>query len=100
MIIFDQGSHFVTRFWEQLHASLRTHLIHGSAYHPQNDDQTKRVNQILKDMEYQGSWDKNLPWAEFSYNNNYQESLKRHHWRFSMDDDAVQCSIGLSLGRK
>jgi hypothetical protein len=23
-----------------------------------------------------GSWDKNLPWAEFSYNNNYQESLK------------------------
>jgi hypothetical protein len=27
-------------------------------------------------MEYQGSWDKNLPWAEFSYNNNYHESLK------------------------
>jgi hypothetical protein len=27
-------------------------------------------------MEYPGSWDKNLPWAEFSYNNSYQESLK------------------------
>jgi hypothetical protein len=27
-------------------------------------------------MEYQGSWDKKLPWAEFSYNNRYQESLK------------------------
>jgi hypothetical protein len=27
-------------------------------------------------MEYQGSWDKNLPWAVFSYNNIYQESLK------------------------
>jgi hypothetical protein len=27
-------------------------------------------------MEYPGSWVKNLPWAEFSYNNNYQESLK------------------------
>jgi hypothetical protein len=27
-------------------------------------------------MEYHGSWDKNLPWAEFSYNNSYQESLK------------------------
>jgi hypothetical protein len=27
-------------------------------------------------MEHQGSWDKNLPWAEFSYNNNYQEGLK------------------------
>jgi hypothetical protein len=27
-------------------------------------------------MEYPGSWDKNLPWTEFSYNNNCQESLK------------------------
>jgi hypothetical protein len=27
-------------------------------------------------MEYPGSWDKNMPWAEFSYNNSYQESLK------------------------
>jgi hypothetical protein len=27
-------------------------------------------------IEHQGSWDKNLPWAEFSYNNSYQESLK------------------------
>jgi hypothetical protein len=27
-------------------------------------------------MENPGSWDKNLPWAEFSYNNSYQESLK------------------------
>jgi hypothetical protein len=27
-------------------------------------------------MEHPGSWDKNLPWAEFSYNNSYQESLK------------------------
>jgi hypothetical protein len=27
-------------------------------------------------MEYLGSWDKNLSWAEFSYNNRYQESLK------------------------
>jgi hypothetical protein len=27
-------------------------------------------------IEYKGSWDKNLHWAEFSYNNRYQESLK------------------------
>jgi hypothetical protein len=27
-------------------------------------------------MEYPGSWDKNLSWAEFSYNNSYQENLK------------------------
>jgi hypothetical protein len=82
MIISDRGSQFIARFWEQLHASLGTHLIHSSAYHPQTDGQTERANQILEDMlrdcvmEYPGSWDKNLPWAEFSYNNSYQESLK------------------------
>jgi hypothetical protein len=27
-------------------------------------------------MEYPWSWDKNLPWAEFSYKNSYKESLK------------------------
>jgi hypothetical protein len=32
--ISDRGSQFVARFWEQLHASLRTHLIHSLAYHP------------------------------------------------------------------
>jgi transposase InsO family protein len=82
MIISDWGSQFVTRFWEQLHATLGTHLIHSSAYHLQMNDQIERVNQILEDMlrvcviEYPGNWDKNLPWAEFSYNNSYQESLK------------------------
>jgi hypothetical protein len=81
-IISDRGSQFIARFREQLHASLGTHLIHSSAYHPQTDGQTERVNQILEDMlrvcmmEYPGSWDKNLPWVEFSYNNSYQESLK------------------------
>jgi hypothetical protein len=33
---------------------------------------------MLRDyvLELHGSWDKNLCWAKFSYNNNYQESLK------------------------
>jgi transposase InsO family protein len=60
-IISDRGSQFVTHFWEQVHASLETHLIHSSAYQPQTNALTERVNQILKDMlrarvmEYQGS---------------------------------------------
>jgi hypothetical protein len=40
-IISNQGSQFVTLFWEQLHASLGTHLIHSSTYHPQTDGQTE-----------------------------------------------------------
>jgi hypothetical protein len=81
-IVSDQGSQFFSRFWEQLHASLRTHLVHNSAYHLQTDGQIERVNQILEYMlracvmKNQDSWDKNLPWTEFLYNNSYQESLK------------------------
>jgi hypothetical protein len=67
MIISNRGSQFVAHFWEQLHTSLGTHLIHSSAYHPQTDGQTERVNQILEYMlracvlEHQVSWDQNLP---------------------------------------
>jgi hypothetical protein len=81
-IISDRESIFVARFWEQLHECLGTHLIQSSAYHPQTDGQTERVNQINEDMMracvmMDGlKWDKHLPLAEFSYNNSYQENIK------------------------
>jgi hypothetical protein len=65
-----------------LHKILDTQLRFSSAYHPQTDGQTERVNQILEDMlracalQYGRSWDKSLSYAELSYNNSYQESLK------------------------
>ncbi|WVZ52135.1 hypothetical protein U9M48_003223 [Paspalum notatum var. saurae] len=82
-IISDRGSQFTSRFWEQLHNSLDTKLRFSTAYHPQTDGQTERTNQILEDMlracaiQYGTSWDKCLPYAEFSYNNSYQASLKK-----------------------
>ena len=45
-------------------------------------DKPREINQILEDMlrayalDYGSSWDDNLPYAEFSYNNNYHASLK------------------------
>jgi hypothetical protein len=61
---------------------MDTNLNFSSAYHPQTDGQTERVNQILEDvlracaLKDKKSWDKCLPYAKFSYNNNYQEILK------------------------
>ena len=49
-IISDRGLQFIARFWEQLQESLGTKLIRSSAYHPQTDGQTERINQILEDM--------------------------------------------------
>jgi hypothetical protein len=49
-IVSYREPQFVSKFWEELHKSLGTKLLHSSAYHPQTSGQTKRVNQILEDM--------------------------------------------------
>jgi hypothetical protein len=67
----DRGSQFTSKFWEKLHESMDTKLNFSSAYHPQMDGQTERTN-----LKYGKSWDKGLPYAEFSYNNSYEASIK------------------------
>jgi hypothetical protein len=69
-------------FWEKQHEVMDTRLDFSSAYHPQTNGQTERVNQILEDMlrvcalKDNKSWDKCPPYVEFAYNNSYQKSLK------------------------
>jgi transposase InsO family protein len=81
-IVSDRGSQFTSKFWEKLHESMDTKLNFSSAYHLQMDGQMKRTNQILEDMlracalKCGKSWDKSLPYAEFSYNNSYQASIE------------------------
>ena len=81
-IVSDRGPQFTARFWQSLHESIGTTLKYSSAYHPQTDGQTERVNQILEDLlracvlTYGTDWEKSLSYAEFTYNNNFQASLK------------------------
>jgi hypothetical protein len=81
-IVSDREAQFTSKFLERLHKTLDTQLHFSSAYHSQTDAQIEGVNQILEDMlracalQYGMSWDKSLSYAEFSYNNSYQESLK------------------------
>jgi hypothetical protein len=62
-IVSDREPQFVSKFWSELHKSLVTKLLHSSAYHPQTNEQTKRVNQILENMlracvlEFPQKWD-------------------------------------------
>ena len=76
-IISDRGTQFISRFWEHLQQALGTQLAFSTAYHPQTDGQTERVNQVLEDMlracvlTYGTSWEESLPYAEFAYNNSY-----------------------------
>ena len=49
-IMTDRGTQFMSHFWQTVHTSLGTKLNFSTAYHPQTDGQTERINQILEDM--------------------------------------------------
>ena len=49
-IISNRGTQFTSKFWKRLHEAMGTKLDFSSAYHPQTDVQTKRINQIIEDM--------------------------------------------------
>ena len=81
-IVSDKGSQFISRFWKSFHEKMDMKLKFSLVYHPQTDGQAERTNQVLEDMlracalQHGSSWDKSLPYVEFSYKNSYQASLK------------------------
>jgi len=74
-IISDMDSKFAGEFWESLCKKLGIKRKMSTAYHPQTDGQTERVNQVLEGylrifVNYdQNDWYHLLPLAEFAYNN-------------------------------
>ncbi|KAG4204849.1 hypothetical protein ERO13_A04G065614v2 [Gossypium hirsutum] len=90
LIILVRDLRFTFRFWKKLQEALGTNLNFSTTFHPQTDGQSKRMIQTLEDMlrccvlEFQASWEKNLPLIEFAYKNSYQLSLKCHITRLYM----------------
>ncbi|KAL0556241.1 hypothetical protein IC582_004752 [Cucumis melo] len=80
-IVFDRDARFTSKFWKGLHTAMGTRLDFSTAFHPQTDGQTERLNQVLEDMlracalEFPGSWDSHLHLMEFTYNNSYQATI-------------------------
>ena len=74
-IVSDRGTQFVSRFSQRLYELCKIKHNKSTAYHPQSDGQTERVNQVLEQFlrifcDYQqDDWFQLLPLAEFSYNN-------------------------------
>jgi hypothetical protein len=74
VIVSDRDSKFTSRFWRTLFEHLGTKLAMSTAFHPQTDGQTERMNRTLEDMlrafvNYkQDDWDTYLSAAEFAYN--------------------------------
>ncbi|MBW0552197.1 hypothetical protein O181_091912 [Austropuccinia psidii MF-1] len=82
-IVSDRGSLFVSSFWTQSCQQLKISRDLSTAFHPETDGQTDRVNQILGQYlciyvsYHQDDWYTWLPLAEFAYNNAEDSSTKQ-----------------------
>lgn len=80
-VISDRGPQFRSRFWKKLLELLGSKASLSTAYHPQTDGQSERVNQTLEQYlrcftSYeQDDWSQLLPLAELVYNNSFNESI-------------------------
>eukprot|EP00253_Pinus_taeda_P009116 PITA_09116 len=81
-IISDRDVKFTSAFWRTLFVELGTQLNFSTAYHPQTDEQTERVNQVVEDMvrayvmQQPMLWEEYLHLVEFAYNNGYHTSMQ------------------------
>ncbi|MBW0537520.1 hypothetical protein O181_077235 [Austropuccinia psidii MF-1] len=82
-IVSDRGSLLVPFFWTNLCQQLKISRDLSTAYHPETDGQTERLNQILEQYlwmyvsYHQDDWNTCLPLAEFAYNNSDHSSTKQ-----------------------
>ena len=47
-IVSDRDPRFMSRFWRAIFETLESKLLYSSAYHPQTDGQTERMNRTLE----------------------------------------------------
>ena len=81
-IILDRDTKWTGGFWQRIYKALNIKRKLSTAFHPQTDGQTERVNQTLETylrtfINYnQNDWFQMLPLAEFAYNNSYTTATK------------------------
>jgi len=82
-VVSDRGPQFVAHFTRELYRLLGIKLVSSTAWHPQTDGQTERVNQELDQYlrlfvnEQQDDWYNLLPMAEFQHNNHVHSATQQ-----------------------
>ena len=89
-IISDRGSQYVSDFTQELNRMLGIKTSLSTAFHPETDGQTERVNMEIEQYlrvfvnQRQEDWTEWLPLAEFAYNNRVHSATRRTP--FEMDN--------------
>jgi RNase H-like domain found in reverse transcriptase/Reverse transcriptase (RNA-dependent DNA polymerase)/Integrase zinc binding domain/Chromo (CHRromatin Organisation MOdifier) domain/Integrase core domain/Aspartyl protease/Eukaryotic translation initiation factor 3 subunit G len=81
-IVVDRDPRWRSSFWQSWCQQLNIRVGMSTAFHPQTDGQTERMNRTLEEVlrhyinPSHTSWETLLPWAEFAVNSAFQESIK------------------------
>ena len=81
-VVLDRGPQFIAEFMQELYHILGITISSSTAYHPQTDRQTERVNQELEQYlrlfisKKQDDWAKLLLMVEFQYNNHIYSAIQ------------------------
>jgi len=79
-VISDRGPQFAAQFMKDLHKLIKVEMNLSTAFHPQTDGQTERINQEVEQYlrlfinHRQTDWNNWLSCAEFSYNDKVHSS--------------------------
>jgi hypothetical protein len=82
VIVSDRDKIFTSKLWQEMLTAYKVDLHYSTAYHPESDGETERVNQCLEQylrcmaLKEPKKWAEWLPAAEWWYNSSYHTSLK------------------------
>lgn len=112
VIVSDQDPRFVSDFWQALMAILKVRLGIASAYHPQTDGQTEKVNHVIGtylrafSRQNPDEWDDLLPLGEFAYNSSVHISTGKSPFELDLGyiprlpiDITIRAALGRGTSR-
>jgi len=105
-IVSDRDTRFMSKFWTSLMQLLQVKLNLSTAFHPESDGQTERVNQTLEQYlrsycsYQQDDWVWLLPCAEHAYNTSMSESTKASPFEINYGFSPLTQWSGIVLDNK
>jgi len=104
--VSDRDTRFTSDFWKELMQHFQVRLRMSSAFHPQTDGQTERMNRLVEETlrhyinPTQSDWHEHLPMVEFAINDSLNASIGttpfklNYTWDIKLpNDDALRTKL-------